>query len=166
MNNGEQRKCCHTRLSRETLGQGAAPISFDTGWCHTTSDCGAGMGKAISVIKILFHSCDRQQPAGDLPPCRCADSRRHRTRSHYLKGTRAQQVVDVIGIYCCEPGTVSPQFPRRTNPRAHGSLQPTSEATAGTRWRRIGRIQRLFHAFYRRSIIESVSLWSVRAASW
>jgi hypothetical protein len=29
-NNREQRKCCHTRLFREALGQGAAPIRLDT----------------------------------------------------------------------------------------------------------------------------------------
>ena len=28
-NNREQRNCCHPRISRETLGQGEAPISFD-----------------------------------------------------------------------------------------------------------------------------------------
>lgn len=78
---------------------------------RTTSDYFAGMRKAISVIKNRFNSGGRQQPAEDLPPCRGADSRRHRIRSHYLKGTRGQQVVDAIGIYCREPGTGNATIP-------------------------------------------------------
>lgn len=69
----------------------------DHGRCHTTSDYGAGVRKAISVIKNRFHSGGRQQPAEDLPPCRGADFHRHRIRSHYPPGIRGQQFVDAIG---------------------------------------------------------------------
>lgn len=96
----------------ETPGQGTAPISLDTAWCHTTSDYGAGVRKAALVIKNRFHSGDHQQPAEDLPPCRGADSQRHRIRSHFLKGTCGQQVVEPIGFCCCEPGTGIATIPK------------------------------------------------------
>jgi hypothetical protein len=89
------------------------------------------MRKAISVIKNRFHSGGRQQPAEDLPPCRGADSRRHRIRSHYLKGTRGRQVVDAIGICRCEPGTGIATIPKAYQSARARIVATTSEMIEG-----------------------------------
>jgi hypothetical protein len=121
------------------------------------------------VIKNRFHSGGRQQPAEDLPPCRGADSRRHRIRSHYLKGTRGRQVVNAIGICCCEPGTGMAAIPKADqSARARIAATDLGNDRGARGGAGSGRIQGLLDDSQRRSTIERLWLWQCepRAGCW